>query len=53
MLARSVQTASHIALMTRRQAQEWLEYGAKLIRQCFGVVENIVILKVLHECNRK
>lgn len=40
MLARSVQTASHIALMTRRQAQEWLEYGAKLIRQCFGVVEN-------------
>ncbi|MDP8189095.1 TIGR03761 family integrating conjugative element protein [Pasteurella skyensis] len=40
MLARSVQTASHIALMTRRQAQEWLEAGAKLIRQCFGVVEN-------------
>ncbi|WP_419852292.1 PFL_4669 family integrating conjugative element protein [Actinobacillus pleuropneumoniae] len=40
LLARSVQTASHIALMTRRQAQEWLEAGAKLIRQCFGVVEN-------------
>ncbi|MDU8924289.1 TIGR03761 family integrating conjugative element protein [Pasteurellaceae bacterium LIM206] len=40
LLARSVQTAAHIALMTRKQAHEWLEAGARLIRQCFGVVEN-------------
>lgn len=38
-LARSVMTASHIALMTKEQAREWLEAGAGLIRKCFGVVE--------------
>lgn len=37
-LARSVATAAHIALMTRNQASEWLEAGAKLVRQCYGVV---------------
>ncbi|SMB82316.1 integrating conjugative element protein, PFL_4669 family [Pasteurella testudinis DSM 23072] len=38
-LARSTMTAAHIALMTREEAKEWLEEGAKLIRKCFGVVE--------------
>ncbi|HDX1003735.1 TPA: TIGR03761 family integrating conjugative element protein [Pasteurella multocida] len=40
MLARSVMTASHIAIMTKDQAREWLETGAGLIRKCFGVVDN-------------
>lgn len=39
-LARSIQTASHIALMTRKDAYTWLDSGAKLIRRCFGIVEN-------------
>lgn len=39
-LARTVMTASHIALITRRDASDWLDSGAKLIRRCFGVIEN-------------
>lgn len=39
-LARSVMTASHIALMTRSQAYEWLDTGAGYLRKCFGVIEN-------------
>lgn len=39
LLARSVMTASHIALMTRSEAREWLEAGAVYLRRCFGVVE--------------
>lgn len=38
-LACSVMAAAHIALMNRREASEWIEAGAKLIRQCFGIVE--------------
>lgn len=37
-LARSVATASHIALMTRSQSSDWIESGARLIRQCYGMV---------------
>lgn len=39
-LARTVMTASHIALITRNDAYDWLDSGAKLIRRCFGVLEN-------------
>ncbi|WP_249960572.1 PFL_4669 family integrating conjugative element protein [Histophilus somni] len=39
-LACAVMAASHIALMTRSEASDWIEAGAKLIRQCFGLVEN-------------
>lgn len=39
LLARSVMTASHIALMTRAEARDWLEAGAVYLRRCFGVVE--------------
>ena len=39
-LARVTMTAAHIALLTRADAQEWLEAGAVLLRKCFGVVEN-------------
>lgn len=39
-LARTVMTASHIALLTKDDAYDWLESGAKLIRRAFGVLEN-------------
>lgn len=39
-LACQVMAAAHIALMTRKDASDWIEAGAKLIRQCFGIVEN-------------
>lgn len=39
-LARAAMIASHLALITRGDAQIWLEEGAKLIRQCFGVIEH-------------
>ncbi|KGQ25116.1 conjugal transfer protein [Gallibacterium anatis] len=39
-LACAVMAASHIALMTRNEASDWIDTGAKLIRQCFGLVEN-------------
>ncbi|TYG35316.1 TIGR03761 family integrating conjugative element protein [Lonepinella koalarum] len=39
-LARAAMIASHLALITRGDAQEWLEEGAKLIRQCFGIIEH-------------
>lgn len=39
-LARSVMTAAHIAIMTREEAREWLEAGAKLVRQSFGIIEH-------------
>ena len=39
-LACSVMAAAHIALMNRKDAADWIESGAKLIRQCFGIVEN-------------
>lgn len=38
-LARLIQTAAHIALITRKQSRDWLEAGARLLRQCFGIVE--------------
>lgn len=38
-LARSVMTAAHIAIISRSEAQDWIEAGAKLIRKCFGIVE--------------
>ncbi|AAP95847.1 conjugal transfer protein [[Haemophilus] ducreyi] len=39
-LARTVMTASHIALLTKADAADWLDAGAKLLRKCFGVIEN-------------
>lgn len=39
-LARTVMTAAHIALLTKRDTSDWLEAGAKLIRRCFGIIEN-------------
>lgn len=39
-LARTTMTAAHIAVITRADAQEWLEAGAVLLRRCFGIVEN-------------
>ncbi|MDP8185284.1 PFL_4669 family integrating conjugative element protein [Phocoenobacter skyensis] len=38
-LACSVMTASHIALITRRESHDWINSGAKLLRQCFAIVE--------------
>lgn len=38
--ARTVATAQHIALITRREAAQLNDSGAVLIRKCFGVVEN-------------
>ncbi len=38
-LACSVMTASHIALITRRDSHDWINAGAKLLRQCFAIVE--------------
>lgn len=38
-LARTVMTASHIAIITRDDAYDWLESGAKLIRRAFGILE--------------
>lgn len=40
MLARSTMTASHIALMSRAEAHEWLEFGASLLRKCFGITSS-------------
>lgn len=40
MLARSTMTACHIALMSRAEAQGWLEAGAALIRKCFGLTSS-------------
>ncbi len=37
--ARTVATAQHIALITRREAAQLNDKGATLLRQCFGVVE--------------
>lgn len=39
-LARSIMTACHIALMSRPESHEWLEAGAKLLRQCFGIINS-------------
>ncbi|AKS64741.1 conjugal transfer protein [Aggregatibacter aphrophilus NJ8700] len=39
-LARTVMTASHIAILTKADASDWLDAGAKLLRKCFGVIEN-------------
>lgn len=39
MYARTVATAQHIALITRREAMELSDKGAALLRKCFGVVE--------------
>ena len=33
-------TASHIAILTKEDAYDWLDNGARLIRRCFGILEN-------------
>lgn len=38
-LAKLAMTAAYVALMTRKESRDWLENGAKLIRQCFGILD--------------
>ena len=38
-LAKLAMTAAYVALMTRKESREWLENGARLIRQCFGILD--------------
>lgn len=40
LLARTASTASHIALMTKAQTREWIDAGARLIRQCYGAIDH-------------